>query len=107
MADAISGPCHGRSVAPRAGRKWSCAGAHGLVLTFDPAAHHATAVSAPGERQMTAGFTAGILLTLNAGISPVLADRRPERISHPKHVSKAINILWRDPGQVEALNFAS
>jgi hypothetical protein len=51
---------------------------------------------------MTARVTAVVLLVL----SPVSAGP-PERISHPKHVSKAINVLWRDPGRVEALDFAN
>lgn len=52
---------------------------------------------------MTLQFATILLLSL----SPALAGPPPERISHPKHASKAINLLWRDPGRVEALDLVN
>lgn len=40
-------------------------------------------------------------------LSPAVARPVEKRVSHPKHVAKAINILWHDPGRVEALDFAN
>lgn len=51
---------------------------------------------------MTRWLAPVVLLAL----SPALARSATARISHPKHVAKAINVLWRDPGRVEALDFA-
>lgn len=48
-------------------------------------------------------LVAALLLTLSTG----LAGGPATRVSQPKHASKAINLLWQDPGPVEALDFAN
>ena len=47
---------------------------------------------------------AALLLSI---VLPALGERISDHVSAPKHSAKATNILWRDPGQIEALDFVN
>src|SRR5207302_778267 len=53
--------------------------------------------------EMTKRFPAVFLLIVGA----LMISAAPARKSQPKHLSEGINILWRDPGRVEALDFVN